>query len=112
MLTVPAAVEQLFATEEGMACQLRWEPNKEQGISGYRVYRLDGRWDEVDAASRLTPTPIEASNFDDNEAAKKTRRYHLIAVDALGQEGQPSPPVWYDRRWKRYYTPFINKWHQ
>ncbi len=112
VLTVPAPVEQLFATEDGATCKLRWKPNQEQGISGYRVYRLDGRWDEVDAVSRLTPEAIDALSYDDTKAAQKTRRYHVLAVDALGQEGQPSPPVWYDRRWKRYYTPFVSDWHQ
>ncbi len=110
--TVPAPVEQLFATEVEETCRLRWNPNQEQGISGYRVYRLNGRWDEVDAVSRLTPNAIDALTFNDTKAAQKTRRYHVLAVDVLGQEGQPSPPVWYDRRWKRYYTPFVSKWHQ
>ena len=112
VLTVPAPIEQLFASEDETTCKLRWNANQEQGISGYRVYRLDGRWDEVDAVSRLTPDTIDELTYEDTKAAKKTRRYHVLAVDALGQEGQPSPPVWFDRRWKRYYTPFLSDWHQ
>jgi hypothetical protein len=35
-----------------------------------------------------------------------------VAVDALGQEGHPSSPVWFDREWKQYYKPFTGDWHQ
>ncbi len=34
------------------------------------------------------------------------------AVDALGQEGLPSSPVWHNREWKRFYEPFTGQWHQ
>jgi hypothetical protein len=33
-------------------------------------------------------------------------------VDALGQEGEPSQPVWSRREWKRYYDPYVEPWHQ
>jgi hypothetical protein len=33
-------------------------------------------------------------------------------VDALGQEGSPSSPVWFEREWKSFYAPFTGAWHQ
>jgi hypothetical protein len=61
--------------------------------------------------SRLTAEPIAATTFTDPSAGKTTRRYHIVAVDVLGQEGLPSMPVWYEREWKSLYKPFIGKWH-
>ena len=111
-LTIPAPVESVFSRESGSACDLRWIPNQEKGIQGYRIYRIDGRWDETDPVSRLTPEPIEDTKYRDERADEKTRRYHVIAVDAIGQEGHPSSPVWYQREWKTFYKPFEEQWHQ
>ncbi|MBI2948332.1 MAG: hypothetical protein HYY23_11865, partial [Verrucomicrobia bacterium] len=46
------------------------------------------------------------------DAGKTARRYYVVAVDALGQEGFPSSPVWFEREWKRFYLPFTGEWHQ
>ena len=70
-----------------------------------------GRWD-TDAIVRLTPRPIEATQFLDEQAGDRTRRYEIVAVDALGQEGEPSRPVWSRREWRRYYVPYVGEWHQ
>ena len=43
---------------------------------------------------------------------KVTRRYWVVAVDALGQEGFPSAPAWHYRQFRRYYEPFVGEWHQ
>lgn len=110
-LTIPSPVQYLFSKEEGGACHLKWQANPEQGIRGYRVYRMDGRYDK-DPVTRLTADPIAATTFVDAGAGKKSRRYYVVAVDALGQEGSPSSPVWYEREWKSYYLPFIGPWHQ
>ncbi|MEX2186389.1 MAG: hypothetical protein WD875_06335, partial [Pirellulales bacterium] len=110
-LTIPASPQQVFAKEDGETCQLKWAANAEKGIAGYRVYRLDGRWDK-DSVSRLTAEPIEEMRFADETAGKSTRRYYVVAVDALGQEGFPSSPVWYRREWREYYGPFVGEWHQ
>jgi hypothetical protein len=72
---------------------------------------LDGRWDK-DPISRLTEEPIDKLTFSDPTAGADSRRYHVVAVDALGQEGLPSAPVWYDREWKKFYEPFTGRWHQ
>jgi len=110
-LTIPSPVQNLFSKEEGGGCQLKWQANPEKGIRGYRVYRMDGRYDR-EPVTRLTPEPIPGTTYVDAEAGKKSRRYYVVAVDALGQEGSPSSPVWYEREWKSYYLPFIGPWHQ
>jgi hypothetical protein len=109
--TIPSAPQWLFSREEGTACHLKWEPNPEQALKGYRIYRMDGRYDK-DAIPRLTPEPIAATTWKDDTAGKSTRRYHVVAVDALGQEGFPTSPVWFDREWKQFYKPFTSEWHQ
>ncbi|NQT81966.1 hypothetical protein HQ563_03025 [bacterium] len=110
-LTIPSAPQWVFSKEEGTTCHLKWARNPEKNLEGYRIYRLDGRWDS-DPISRLTEKPISALTFSDETARKKTRRYCVVAVDVLGQEGLPSAPVWYNREWKRFYEPFIAEWHQ
>lgn len=111
VLTIPSSPQQVFAKEEGTTCHVKWSANPEKGIKGYRVYRMDGRFDK-EAVTRLTPDPIEVLTFTDPEAGKKSRRYYIVAVDALGQEGSPSSPVWFDREWKQHYQPFVADWHQ
>jgi hypothetical protein len=109
--TIPSAPQALFSREEGTTCHLKWEANPEKGLKGYRVYRMDGRWDK-DPVPRLTPEPISDTKWKDESAGKSTRRYYVIAVDALGQEGFPTSPVWFDREWRQYYKPFVGEWHQ
>jgi hypothetical protein len=109
--TIPSSPEQLFSREDDTTCRLKWAASAEQGIAGYRVYRMDGRWNK-DPVSRLTPEPISETTFADESAGDATRRYYVVAVDALGQEGFPSSPVWFQREWRAYYEPFVGEWHQ
>jgi hypothetical protein len=109
--TIPTSPQHLFSREDGTTCRLKWSANPEKGIVGYRVYRMDGRWDR-DPVSRLTPDPIAATSFADASAGTRSRRYYVVAVDALGQEGFPSSPVWFQREWRTYYAPFVGEWHQ
>ena len=83
----------------------------ERGIRGYRVYRMDGRFNK-EPITRLTGEPIDGTTFADPDAGKSSRRYYVVAVDALGQEGYPSSPVWFEREWKSFYQPFVGEWHQ
>lgn len=110
-LTIPSAPQHFFAQEQGQSCALKWEKNPEQGLKGYRVYRMDGRFDSA-PISRLTPDPVTTTTFKDEQAGKPTRRYYVVAVDVLGQEGFPSQPVWYNREWAPFYKPFLGEWHQ
>jgi hypothetical protein len=111
LLTIPSSPQHLFSREEGQSCHLRWKPNPERGITGYRVYRMDGRYNK-DTISRLAADPIRANEFTDPKAGKSSRRYYIVAVDALGQEGFPSSPVWSKREWQKFYEPFVGEWHQ
>jgi hypothetical protein len=111
VLTIPSSPQHVFSRENGTTCQLKWATNPQQGIAGYRVYRMDGRFDK-EPVSRLTDQPLTATTFEDTDAGKATRRYYIIAVDVLGQEGFPSSPVWFQREWRDYYVPFVADWHQ
>ena len=109
--TIPSPPQWLFSKEEGTTCHLKWSANAEKSLRGYRVYRMNGRYDK-DPIPRLTPEPLAATTFSDPEAGKTSRRYYVVAVDALGQEGFPTSPVWFEREWKPFYKPFIGEWHQ
>src|SRR5258705_126677 len=74
-LPLPSAPQAEFARERGTACELKWSPNPQKGLRGYRVYRLDGRYD-AQPVSRLTPEPVAALGFTDAGAGKTARRYH------------------------------------
>jgi hypothetical protein len=110
-LTIPSAPRNVLCREEGPTAHVKWAGNPEKGLQGYRVYRMDGRFDK-EPVSRLTPDPIRDATISDREAGKKSRRYYVIAVDALGQEGFPSSPAWFEREWKSFYKPFTAEWHQ
>ncbi|MCC7422088.1 MAG: hypothetical protein IT428_17555 [Planctomycetaceae bacterium] len=111
VLTIPSSPRFVFAKEDGTTCRFKWQPSPEQSLKGYRVYRMDGRYDK-DPITRLTPEPVTERTFADENAGKPTRRYYVVAVDALGQEGFPSSPVWYNREWAPFYGPFVGEWHQ
>jgi hypothetical protein len=112
VFTYPSAPQHVFAKEEGKEqTRLRWKANPEKGLAGYLVYRYDGRWDK-DTVTRLTPKPIAATEFCDETSGRGTRRYEIVAVDPLGQEGEPSQPIWSRREWAPYYVPYTGPWHQ
>ncbi len=113
-LTIPSAPESLFAREEGDKCQLKWSANPEQGIAGYRVYRMEGP--KINGpgqkVTRLTAEAVPGRQYTDGKAGKETKRFWVVAVDALGQEGTPSAPAWHYRQYRKYYEPFVGEWHQ
>jgi hypothetical protein len=111
VLTIPSAPQHVFSRERGATCDLKWAANPGQKLKGYRVYRLDGRWD-AQPIRRLTEEPVARTTFSDPKAGRSSRRYHVVAVDVLGQEGFPSAPVWFEREWKSFYKPFVKEWHQ
>jgi len=110
-LTVPGPVTGVFARERGDQVDLKWRPHPARRIVGYNVYRKQGRWNSS-TIDRLTERPIAATSFTDAKAGQSTHRYFVAAVDALGQEGLISSPVWSYREWRKYYVPFIGQWHQ
>jgi hypothetical protein len=113
-LTIPSAPQWFFAREDGGKCRLKWAANPEHGIKGYRVYRMEGpkRNGPGQPVTRLTDEPIPETLFTDAQATRETKRYWVVAVDALGQEGFPSAPVWHWRQFRKAYEPFVGAWHQ
>ncbi len=104
-LTIPSEPTSVFCREQGTDAELKWEPNSEQGIAGYHVYKLGkGRMEIL----RVTDKPIAETTFR-HAAGRETTRYWVTAVDALGQEGQPSSPVWYRQSYQGF---FAGEWHQ
>jgi fibronectin type 3 domain-containing protein len=101
-LTIPSEPTSVFNREKGGMAELKWAANPEKGIAGYHVYKLEGTWNIV----RLTTEPIQATTF--THKSPQTR-YWITAVDALGQEGQPSSPVWHQRRYAGFFS---GEWHQ
>jgi hypothetical protein len=112
-MTIPNEVEGLYSREDGSAVKLKWLPSPHSRIRGYLVYRQDGRWANS-KITRLTGEPIRERTFTDRTAAGKSRRYHVLAVDAIGQEGIPSHPAWGFRPWRTHYAPWlpVDGWHQ
>jgi hypothetical protein len=113
-LTIPAAPESLFAREEGATCHLKWTHDWHGHLKGYRIYRMEGPRinGPGQKVTRLNVEPITEMRWTDPAATKDTKRYWVIAVDALGQEGYPSAPAWHHRQFRKYYEPFIGDWHQ
>lgn len=112
--TIPSSPQWVFAKEEGDTCQLKWSANPEQELRGYRVYRMESPRinGPGQPTTRVTAEPIEDAKFSDPQAGKVTRRYWIVAVDALGQEGFPSAPVWHQRQYRQIYQQFTGEWHQ
>ncbi len=113
-LTIPSSPCWVYSKEVGESCELKWSANPETSIKGYRVYRMEGP--KINGpgqkVTRLNDEPIKDNKFVDKEAGKDTKRYWIVAVDVLGQEGYPSAPVWHYRQYRKFYEPFVGEWHQ
>jgi len=57
--------------------------------------------------SRITSEPVKGGPF--ALTGGGTKRYCIVAVDALGQEGQPSSSAWLNKSYKGF---FAGEWHQ
>jgi hypothetical protein len=103
-LTIPSEPQNVLCREKGEMAELKWDANPEKGIAGYLVYKLGkGVFDIM----RVTPEPIKATTFT-HQAGRNPTRYWVVAVDALGQEGEPSSDVWANRSYKGF---FEGEWH-
>lgn len=102
-LTIPSAPQGLLNRDKGTTAELKWTPNCEMGIAGYHIYKLQGTWNIV----RVTDEPIITATFTHKSAGPT--RYWVTAIDALGQEGPPSSPVWHQHRYDGF---FKGEWHQ
>ncbi|MHB1035846.1 MAG: hypothetical protein ACYC35_26970 [Pirellulales bacterium] len=101
-LTIPAEPQNVLAREDGRAAVLKWDPSREQGIAGYRVYRIDSK-----AVTRLGQDLLKETTLAIPDAGHA--RYAVVAIDALGQEGQPSSPAWCGQSYQGF---FDGPWHQ
>ncbi len=102
-LTLPSEPANLLNREKDGFAELKWDASPEKAVVGYRVYKLEGTWNIV----RVTDEPVKETTFRHKGGGGATR-YWVVAVDALGQEGQPSSPAWHNRSYKGF---FDGEWH-
>jgi hypothetical protein len=106
-LTIPSEPPYVFLREGNNAAEIKWTPNPEKGIAGYRVYQYNG---SLNPMIRLTDSLVKATTYTVEGLKPNQQRFWVAAVDSLGQEGMPSSPVWYNHR---YYDGFYDgEWHQ
>jgi hypothetical protein len=102
-LTIPSSPQWVFSKEAGNDCHIKWAKNPEEGLLGYRVYRMESP--RVNGpgqkTTRLNAKPTAEPAFVDEKIGTLTRRYWVVAVDALGQEGFVSAPTWHYREYRR-----------
>jgi hypothetical protein len=54
-------------------------------------------------------TPIRETSFSRRVGRGQTTRFWVTAMDAPGQEGQPSSPAWFNPSYRGF---FQGEWHQ
>ena len=101
-LTIPAGPRNVMLREKAGSAEIKWDANPEKGIAGYRVYKY-GK-----PMTLVSPELVKDTAFT-HVGAKGTGRYSVVAIDALGQEGEPSSPVWCGQVYKGF---FQGEWHQ
>lgn len=102
-LTIPSEPENVLVREASGSAEIKWDAAKEKGVAGYRVYSVADQ-----NVARITDEPVKETKFT-HAGGKGMKRYLIVAVDALGQEGQPSSSAWYNKSYKGFYP---GEWHQ
>lgn len=102
-LTIPSPPRNVLIDDSTSSAILKWDAPAE-GAARYRVYSIPGSGRVTDVTpGTLTATTVTLSKVDSGT------RFSITAIDALGQEGQPSSPVWFKRSYPGFFTP---PWHQ
>ena len=84
-------------TEEAIV--LRWIPNVDQDLRGYRLERLDTLQSQEYSSMHQDLLSTSASEFIDREAKLNTHYfYRLMAYDSVGNKSLPSAPVYAFRK--------------
>ncbi|HOX06267.1 MAG TPA: kelch repeat-containing protein [Planctomycetota bacterium] len=95
VLTLASSVPRAAAVERpDGSTRVTWTLPPERDLRGYAVYRMDEF--RTTLPVRLNPLPIRGTEFVDwpETPRAERRRYYVVAVDALGQEGIPSTGAW------------------
>lgn len=97
-----ATVVSLTSSVPGVAAEelpdgttkITWQAVPEAGVIGYAVYRMD--LVRTNIPFRLNPQPVTGTEFVDRCESPRAerRRYYVVAIDGLGQEGMPSTGAW------------------
>jgi hypothetical protein len=104
-LTLPSEPLNVLCREQGEVAELKWDKARENGVSGYHVYKLDGTWKIV----RVTDRPLKETTYRYKVGKNAVTRFWVAAIDAMGQEGQPSSPAWFGKSYRGFYD---GEWHQ
>jgi len=84
--TPPGAPMGVKSERKGKAIAVTWQANMEKDLGGYNVYRIMGS-----QAVKLNSTPLKETAFLDAAAPDfRFIAYHVTAVDAEGNESEPS----------------------
>lgn len=102
-LTLASEPENVLVREKSGAAEIKWDASREKGVAGYLVYEVADQ-----NVTRLTAEAVKGTTFTP-PAGTAMKRYLIVAVDALGQEGQPSSPAWVNKSYKGFYA---GDWHQ
>ena len=86
----PAAPKRPTAIARIGAIDILWDPNEEKDLAGYYVLRREG---PEAPFTRLTPTPIDRTNFSDLVPQNFRAVYAVEAVDKAGNVSAMSPPT-------------------
>jgi hypothetical protein len=84
----PAAPKQPTAIGIIGGINLRWDANDEKDLAGYIVLRANAPGGTL---TRVTPAPIDTTNFSDTVPSGERAVYVLEAVDRAGNVSPPSP---------------------
>lgn len=91
-LTLPEQPDAPRALEAAGKLRLNWAKHPSPAVTGYNVYRIATTYEKP---KKLNAEPLRETEFtDETLPGEAMRRYVLVPVDSLGQEGISSAEVW------------------